>query len=248
MELFEESKFVIDAGNTRIKIAHFLKEEIKGLYHFSFEEWENEQHSLKLISRYPSILASVLNNIQTKCLIDFFEPDVIMDSKTPVPINLATYTSKTLGVDRIANAVASCKLMSKNSNSEFALSIDIGTCIKFDLVNRTGHYLGGSISPGVLMRYKSLNEFTGALPLLNPTLVKLVGTSTENSIHSGVMNGMIVEINGFIEQYKQQYQHLTIFLTGGDAKMFDKALKSSIFVHENLTIEGLYLILLHNAK
>ena len=161
-----------------------------------------------------------------------------------LPISIEEYdTPKTLGTDRIANAVAAHHY----SNTEQALVIDVGTCIKFDLVLK-GKYQGGSISPGYAMRLKAMHEFTGALPQLeledfSPT----IGKSTKQAMLSGVINGIQAEISGFINYYTQQYQQLTIFLTGGDHKRFDKELKNSIFADDNLTIKGLYIILKHNV-
>ena len=132
--------------------------------------------------------------------------------------------------------------------TENGLCIDIGTCIKFDLVTKKGHYKGGSISPGIDLRYKSLNDYTGKLPLLsNKSNTGLVGNDTETSIQSGVMNGMNAEIYGLIKMYSKQISDLTFFMTGGDARYFDFDSKNDIFADENLTLIGLYEVYKYNA-
>jgi type III pantothenate kinase len=132
--------------------------------------------------------------------------------------------------------------------TKYAVSIDVGTCIKFDLVSCEEGYLGGSISPGIRLRYQSLNDYTGKLPLLsNKTSVDIVGTDTELSMQSGVINGIKAEINGVMDQYRSQYSSLTFFMTGGDAKYFDIHTKNDIFADENLTLSGLYEIYKYNA-
>ena len=130
----------------------------------------------------------------------------------------------------------------------FGVSIDIGTCIKFDLISKNDGYLGGSIAPGINLRYRSLNDYTGKLPLLfNKSATQLVGNDTNSSIQSGVLNGMNAEINGLIKMYTEQYSDLTFFMTGGDARYFDLDSKNDIFADENLTLIGLFEIYKHNG-
>ena len=124
------------------------------------------------------------------------------------------------------------------------LVIDIGTCIKFDFLDSHHVYKGGSISPGLRLRLNSLHQNTGRLPLLNATHepIPLIGNSTEQSILSGVQNGMQNEINGMIDSYLTEYPDLTIFVTGGDHGYFDFDRKNVIFADENLTLKGIYTI------
>ena len=127
------------------------------------------------------------------------------------------------------------------------LTIDSGTCITYDILTKDGVYLGGSISPGLNMRFKSLHKQTSKLPLVSLTTEHpLVGDSTESAITSGVINGMICEIDGIIDRYKTDYSDLQIILTGGDAKFFDKELKNSIFAAPDLVLTGLNELLNYN--
>mgnify|MGYP005734552509 FL=1 len=99
------------------------------------------------------------------------------------------------------------------------------------------------------MRYMSLNEHTNKLPLLNPKLPKdFKGVTTDESIHSGVVFGIINEIDGVIELYNKKYDDLTVVLTGGDADFLSKQLKSTIFVFSNFLLEGLNFLLESNSK
>jgi type III pantothenate kinase len=129
------------------------------------------------------------------------------------------------------------------------LVIDAGTCIKYDFVNKANAYLGGSISPGLQMRFKALHTLTEKLPLVQPVLNVdyLIGSSTEEAILSGVLNGCIAEIDGIIQQYKSNYKNLKVVLSGGDSIYFDKTLKNSIFASPNIVLEGLNAILDYNV-
>jgi type III pantothenate kinase len=129
------------------------------------------------------------------------------------------------------------------------LIIDAGTCITYDFITKKNDYLGGAISPGIRIRYKSLHNLTANLPLLDTNLPEtLIGNSTESSIHSGVVFGVIKELDGVIDQYREEHQDLTVILTGGDAKFLSNQLKNSIFANSNFLLEGLNFILDYNSK
>jgi type III pantothenate kinase len=128
------------------------------------------------------------------------------------------------------------------------LVIDSGTCITFDLVNAKSEYLGGAISPGIEMRFKAVNAYTANLPLLRPEeAIPEKADSTRNAIQRGILNGVICEIDGTIDQYTAEYSTLTVVLTGGDANFLANNLKSSIFAIPNFLLEGLNSILIYNS-
>jgi type III pantothenate kinase len=109
--------------------------------------------------------------------------------------------------------------------------------------------VGGMISPGYTMRYKSLNTFTGKLPLVeNETFSDDIGDDTKTSIQAGVFNGILHEIEGQIEFFRQKNENLTIILTGGDCLQLSKRLKNPIFAHPNFLVKGLDYILQFNKR
>jgi type III pantothenate kinase len=238
---------VIDVGNTRVKVA--LYKESKLCYETIFLKKRIISELKKIVKGFVidraiiSSVASISNSAMNK--IENLVPLLKLDYKTKVPFKNKYKTPKTLGVDRIA-LVASAVVGFPNKN---VLIIDAGTCIKYDFVDVNGIYSGGAIAPGIVMRYKALHNFTANLPLLKSDYpINLIGNSTENSIHSGVVNGVLFEINGIIEQYKQQNENLTIVLTGGDTNFLAKRLKNSIFANPNFLLEGLNIILNYNLK
>ena len=162
-----------------------------------------------------------------------------------LPINIQYATPKTLGTDRIANAVGANALY-PNRN---ILSIMAGTCLVADFVNEKGEYLGGSIAPGVRMRFQALSQLTARLPFVEPKKIDFfVGDSTENSILSGVMNGITQEIEGLIRQYSRHYDRLKVILSGGDAELLQNSIKKRIFAAQNPILVGLHKILVLNAS
>ena len=236
---------IIDVGNTRVKAAVYEKDTCVEQFVFSASRILSEvKKILKKHQIQRGIISSVAKITRSKKeklfqLISFIE----LNSTTKVPFKNLYKTPKTLGVDRIALISAAVnQFLNKN-----VLVIDAGTCVTFDFVNSKKEYLGGAISLGLQMRYKSLHTFTSNLPLLkisNPE--HFMGNSTETSIQSGVVNGICNEINGVINQYKEQFQDLTVVLTGGDTYFLAKQLKSSIFANPNFILEGLNTILIYN--
>ena len=163
--------------------------------------------------------------------------------QTPVPLKNLYSTPETLGMDRLAAAVGAWSICPKNN----ILVIDMGTAITFDFVSAEGEYVGGNIAPGKELRYRALAEHTGALPLVHGVVDDFCwGNSTETAIRSGVINGIRSEIDGYINKIKQKFPSLLVFLTGGDANIFDIREKSGIFAVKNLVITGLDCIYKYN--
>lgn len=170
---------------------------------------------------------------------------VQLTHETPVPLKNLYSTPQTLGMDRLAAAVGAWSLKQGHD----LLVIDMGTAVTFDLVTAAGEYAGGNIAPGAALRFSSLYEHTGRLPLVDadgPT--PRFGLSTADSIRSGVIRGINNEINGYIVDLKEYYPSLFVFLTGGDIKFFDMNCKSGIFAVANLVLKGLACIFDYNEK
>lgn len=116
---------------------------------------------------------------------------------------------------------------------------DFGTTLTVDLIDASGSYLGGNISPGCRTRFKALNKYSRSLPrIATPEKTDPVGTSLEGSIASGVISGILFEIEGYLALHPE---NVAVF-TGGDANYFAKRMKNSIFAVCNLVLMGLALI------
>ena len=236
---------IIDVGNTRVKAAVFELNTIKEIFVFKKEEIVFEiEKIIKNFSISATIMSSV-SNISEKVvqeISDLLDP-IHLNSKTNVPFKNKYKTPETLGVDRIALAAAATKKYPDKN----VLIIDAGTCITFDFINNKKEYLGGAISLGLKMRYKALHNFTSKLPLLElKEVFEFIGSDTNTSMHSGVVNGVCNEIEGVINQYRSKYGDLTVVLTGGDTYFLAKQLKSGIFAHPNFVLEGLHTVLTYN--
>lgn len=239
-------QLVIDIGNTRIKIALFNKWDVFVNAMFT-SKTELIQYVLANKHQIQKcIIASVTNNEEELAkTIKQHIPTLIFTSQTTIPIKNSYTTSSTLGSDRLAAAIGGWAIY-PNQNT---LVVDIGTCIKYNFTSKQNKYLGGAISPGQRLRYRSLNDYTAKLPLqeFDQNYEKVVGNNTKESILSGVQIGMLYEIEGFIMQYMQLYSNLNVILTGGDAAYFAKHIKKSIFVDDLLILKGLNQVLLFQS-
>ncbi len=240
----ENQTLAIDAGNTSIKAALFRDNDLYEVQRFSIGKIDDLKRWFDENNQPNVVLSSVLSPDHTEQLKRIFTNVLHVQHTTKLPIKINYKSPDTLGIDRICNAIYS----HKNSTTQRAVSIDIGTCIKFDLIDKEEGYSGGSIAPGINLRYQSLHDYTGNLPLLsNKSQASLVGKDTKGSIHSGVINGMKAEIEQMIGQYEDLFDDLTFFVTGGDMAFFDIHSKNDIFADENLTLRGLFEIYKHNA-
>ena len=171
---------------------------------------------------------------------------LIFSAETPLPIQLAYATPHTLGADRIAAAVGANSVFPKQN----VLCFDFGSCITTEFVDQQGVYKGGSIAPGMNLRFKAMHTFTDQLPLIAAQQFiapVLTGNSTDSCMISGVVNGILFEIKGMIAAYELKYQNLKVVFTGGDATYFESLLNMKIFVDPNLVLRGLYEILEYHA-
>lgn len=234
--------YAIDLGNTSIKVGLFNNAKLVEVLSFSWIDFLEHDPLLNQLKLKKGIFSSVLSEKENQQLI-LKLPSILSINNCQLPFKLNYDTPKSLGDDRLCNVMYAFKFNAKQTS----LLIDIGTCIKFDFLSKGESYEGGSISPGVRLRYQSLNDYTANLPLMDDySPPKLIGKTTSESIHTGVVLGVQSEINKMIELYQSITDKLTIFVTGGDAKYFDFELKNNIFAVEFLTLIGLHEIFLFN--
>ena len=159
------------------------------------------------------------------------------------PFTVPVGKPETMGADRIALAAAVVKFYPGKNN----LVIGLGTAITYNFINKYNEFLGGSISPGMEMRFRSLKDYTAKLPLVKKDWnFPLIGYDTRTNILSGVILGMAKEIEGTIDAYREKYGNFNVVLTGGDSTYFALHLKNPIFADPDFLYKGLYAISEYN--
>lgn len=239
-------KLIIDLGNTKAKAAIYVGHELQEVK--SYDTTAPDQ-LLKPYLESTDIQACIISSVSipTAPFRELLSDVQVVEfsPSTPLPIINHYHSPSTLGADRLAVAVAANGLYPGKD----VLIIDAGTAITYDFINKNGEYQGGGITAGVHMRFKALNAFTGRLPLVEARFPDfLIGRNSEESILTGVMNGIRAEIDGIIEEYKLLYPGITTLFTGGGMFYFEKNLKNNIFAFPNLVLTGLNLILEYNLE
>jgi type III pantothenate kinase len=238
----------IDVGNTRIKGAVFERD--KALEYCVFlkdDIQKNIENILKKHQKITHLIVASVGNVEKQLFLDFEKVLQVwfVSHEDSFPFINGYATPKTLGIDRMVLA-AGATLQFQGQNR---LIIDAGTCVTYDFVDQNDVYLGGAISPGLRLRYDALHHYTEKLPLLNVTNPNhFIGKSTAESIHSGIVNGLVHEINGFVDEYSAQYPNFIIILTGGDTEFLAKRLKNTIFANSNFLLESLNQIFQYKIK
>ncbi len=228
----------IDIGNTRTK--YFLYDNgklIEKIFTFESIPWEKIRKAAVVRTGTPG--KALENRLKNATF-----PVLYVNQNIRLPFHI-DYRSDTLGADRIALTAGAKEIFGNN-----VLVIDAGTCITYDYLDPLGTYKGGSISPGIRMRYKALHHFTKGLPLLtfDNLVPPLTGNSTEQSVHSGVIHGILKEIEGIITAYRAQYPGVKVVLSGGDADFLSESLKIKIFaIQKFLLAQGIKSILSLNT-
>ena len=236
----------LDFGNTRLKWAYFS--EGKMLHNGLFRE--NGMEDLReCITNYKpdrSILSSVVNHpVSIEELLKSKTRFHKLDHHTRIPVTTPVGKPETIGADRLALVVAAAHYFADKNN----LVIGLGSAVTYNYINRFHQFIGGSISPGMEMRFKALEKFTEKLPLVGPHWnFPLLGYDTKTNIQSGVIFGMAKEIDGVIEAYEERYENLNVLMTGGDAHYFIPFLKKTITLDLDLIFKGLFIISEYNIS
>jgi type III pantothenate kinase len=236
----ESTTLCLDFGNTRLKWALFSGEVITQSGLLRDDGMIDLRDCVELYRPAKSILSSVIDH--PPVMEEFLKEHTRfhkLNHHSRVPVTTPVGKPETIGADRLALVVAAAHYFPEYNN----LVIGLGSAVTYNYINRFHQFIGGSISPGMEMRFKSLQVFTAKLPLVKPHWnFPLAGYDTKTNIQSGVILGMAKEIDGVIEAYEERYNNLHVLMTGGDAQYFMPFLKKKISVDQDLIFKGLYVI------
>lgn len=235
-----QTTLCFDFGNTRLKAAVFENDVIKEVVVLENADEATASSLVKKYNASKAILSSVIHHDAA------FEAALaqqlqlhVLNANSKLPITTPVGKPETIGADRLALCAAAVYLHPNQHN----LVIGLGSCITYNFINKHHEFLGGSISPGLEMRFKSMHQYTAKLPLVKAEdNFPLVGYDTKTNLLSGVIHGMAREIDGISMLYEEKYANINVLLTGGDMSFFAQHLKNKIFAHPYLIFNGLYAI------
>ena len=229
-----------DFGNTRLKVALFHDTRLQEVMPLANDQPETVIELVNRTKADHSILSSVIDHHpQLEKILAERTHFHKLDHRSVLPFTTPVGKPETIGADRLALCAAAVHIFPASHN----LVIGLGTCITYNFVNKYHEFLGGSISPGMEIRFRSLQEFTAKLPLIKKEWnFPLIGYDTKTNILSGVLLGMAKEIDGIIDSFREKYGNFNVLLTGGDTGHFVSYLKNKIFADPDLLFKGLYAI------
>jgi len=230
----------IDFGNTRQKAALFAGNRLDAVAYFGegladdlqqlLQQWQPDRAILSSVIEHDPLIEDML---QQQCATH------ILHAGSKLPFTTPVGKPSTIGADRLALCAAATLLFPNQNN----LIIGLGSAVTYNFLNVNNEFLGGGISPGMHMRMRALNAYTAKLPIVDPHWnVPLVGYDTATNIQSGVVLGLAMEIDGFIDRYSSQYRAINVLLTGGDIVHLRSHIKNGIFADPDLLFKGLYAI------
>ncbi len=235
-----EKTLCFDFGNTRLKVAVFEGDAFQEEIILPNDELFTIERLLAIHKPTKTILASVIHH---KAAIEEALKNASRFHKLShlTKANFTTPVGKpeTIGADRLALCAAAVHFYPGKNN----LVIGLGTCITYNFINQYNEFIGGSISPGMEMRFKAMQVFTAKLPIVHAEWnFPLIGYDTKTNMQSGVIAGITFEIDGFIDAYAAKYGNFNVILTGGDSTYFAGQLKNRIFADSNFLFKGLYAL------
>ena len=234
------ANLIIDIGNTALKAAwadgmtlgKTFRYQGERMLDFILSLTAKEKPEILILSSVRNFSSQALNMLEKEC--DRF---VVADEALVSSYGLPHW----LTPDRVASIIASRYLFKNRPCTIF----DFGTVLTVDFLDAQGNFSGGNISLGCRTRFKALNRYSRSLPLIGtPDEISEVGTDIASAVSSGVISGLLSEIEGYMSKYPE---NITVF-TGGDAIYFAKRMKNSIFVVCNLVLMGLALMAVEYDK
>lgn len=230
----------LDFGNTRLKAGIFEADQF--IEEISLPDDSTGPIEMILAKYHPqkSVLSSVVDhNVEIERLLASSTVFHKLSHHTRLNFTSPVGKPQTIGADRLALAAAAVHFYPGKNN----LVIGLGTCITYNFINQQHQFLGGAISPGMEMRFKSMHDYTAKLPLVQKDFnFPVIGYDTKTNLQSGVLAGITFEIGGYIEFYESKYANFNVVLTGGDAGYFARHLKKKIFADPKFLFKGLYAI------
>lgn len=229
-----------DFGNTRKKAAIFIEDKMSETVYLENDSVETVQLLLEKYVPQKTILSSVIKHNEAIEAV-LTAKSIFHKLSVATKINFTTPVGKpeTIGADRLALMAAAVHFYPTKNN----LIIGLGSCITYNFINQQHQFLGGGISPGMDMRFKSMHDYTALLPLEAETWnFPLIGYDTRTNLQSGVLHGMAAEIEGIVQRYQLKFENFNVVLTGGNSSYFAGQIKTQIFADHNFLFKGLYAL------
>lgn len=247
---------VCDVGNTNIVLGVYEGEELLRAWRistdrnrtsdeygvsikqlFEYEKFEIDQIESVIISSVVPPIMYALENMSKRY---FKKEPIIIGPGIKTGIKIVYDNPKEVGADRVVNAVAAYE---KYGGS--IIIVDFGTATTFCAISEAGDYLGGVISPGIVISSEALFQKASKLPrveLVKPD--KVLNKNTINSMQSGIIYGYVGMVDYIVTKMEEELgvKSKEVIATGGLASVIASESKVITKIEKMLTLEGLRII------
>ena len=161
---------------------------------------------------------------------------MVVNASLELGIGIDYPTPQEIGADRLVNSLA--------AHAKYGgplISIDFGTAINFDVVNHHGNYVGGALSPGLVVALEAMTSRAAKLFTVDLVLPPhAIGQSTTEAIQSGIVLGYVALLEGMITRISAELEGKpVVIVTGGYSELFASASPLVDAYEPDLTIDGL---------
>ncbi|HYI64666.1 MAG TPA: type III pantothenate kinase [Allosphingosinicella sp.] len=248
----------IDAGNTNLVFALVEDGVIRARWRIAtdprrtadqYAVWLHQLLALEGFTR-ADVSAVIIGTVVPRALHNlevlaskYFGVEPLIAGESPVEwgIELDVADPKTVGADRVLNAIAAHALHEGD-----LIVVDFGTAATFDVVDYSGAYKGGIIAPGINLSLDALVNAAAKLPRIAieaPESRTVIGRTTEEQMHIGIYWGYVAMIEGLVARLKAEIgRPVTVVATGGLATLFDTHIDLFDAIEGDLTIQGLAML------
>ncbi len=251
---------VIDVGNTNTVIGVFEGEKLIHDWRIrTVVDHTIDEYGMLILNLYKSsrisaktvraiiiscVVPPMLNILEPLCEKYFHLKPLIVGPGVKTGMPIFYDNPKEVGADRVVNAVAAYEKYHRD-----CIIVDFGTATTFDYVSARGEYMGGCISPGIMISSEALFERAAKLPRVELSWPKaVVAKDTVSSMQAGILFGYAGLVDGIVRRMKAEVKSEPVVVaTGGLARVVAAEAKSIDVVDDMLTLEGLRIIYMRNA-
>lgn len=249
---------VIDAGNTNTSLGVFNGNELVAHWRLTtarsrtVDEYGVHARNLFQLADidfrtiHAIAIASVVPplNYTLKIMAEtyFHLTPLFVDHATDTGLTILYEPASDVGADRLVDAVAAIQRYGAP-----CIVVDFGTATTFNAINANGHYVGGVITPGIMISTDALFEQTAKLPRVDIRRPqKIIGSSTITAMQSGLYHGFVGLVDGvlrkMIEEMGSTPRAPRVIATGGLASLIATGSEFIELVDDTLTLDGLRLV------
>ncbi len=192
-----------------------------------------------------SVVPQVLNSVKTAMIKLTGKQALVVGPGLKTGLNIKIENPSQTGADLVVGSVAALR-----EHKPPLIVVDMGTATTMMVLDATGAFIGGSISPGVKISMDALTDRTALLPGLQLDQPKrAIGRNTIDCMRSGIMLGAACMLDGMVERMEAELgQKATVVVTGGIAKFVIPMCKTPVIYDKNLLLKGLAMLYRDNVK